>query len=103
MQPVYTISLNVPYTAVRYVVLEEDIEKGQRIESFRIYAQDGSGTRHPLFQGTCVGHKKICQLTNPFAVQNPLTNDMEGKGSRLILHVTGARGQVFLKRVRLYG
>ncbi len=102
-QPVYTISLNVPYTAVRYVVLEEDIEKGQRIESFRIYAQDGSGIRHPLFQGTCVGHKKICQLTNPFAVQNPLTNDMEGKGNRLILHVTGARDQVFLKCVRLYG
>ena len=58
MQPVYTISLNVPYTAVRYVVLEEDIEKGQRIESFRIYAQDGSGTRHPLFRALVWGIRK---------------------------------------------
>lgn len=101
-QPVYAIPLSVPYRAIRYVVLEEEIAEGQRIESFRIYVDEGSGDKHPLYQGTCVGHKKICQLTDPFAGQNPLTNDLDGTAGTLMVHVTAARGEVRMKRIRIY-
>ncbi len=102
-QPVYSIPLSVPYTSIRYVVLEEDIAKGQRIESFRIYVDEGSGNKHPLYQGTCVGHKKICQLIDPFQDQNPLTNDLKGAGGKLMIQVTAARGEVCMKNIRVYG
>lgn len=102
MQPVYTIPLKVPYKAIRYVTLEEDIAQGQRVESFRIFVNEGSGDKHPLYQGTCVGHKKICQLADPFADQNPLTNDMDGAEQTLVIQVTAARGEVKMKNIRIY-
>ena len=37
-QPVYTITLDSPRDDIKYIVLKEDISKGQRVESFRITA-----------------------------------------------------------------
>ena len=72
------------------------------MESFRIFVNEGSGDKHPLYQGTCVGHKKICQLADPFADQNPLTNDMDGAEQTLVIQVTAARGEVKMKNIRIY-
>ena len=101
-QPVYTITLDCPAKELKYVVLKEDIEKGQRIESFRIVAEFQSGSQYPLYQGTCIGHKKICQLQDPFALQNPLINDSDETISRLKVQVTAARDEAFIKEIKVY-
>lgn len=101
-QPVYTVTLEHPVSEIRYVEIREDITKGQRIESFRITAESGSGSQYPLYQGTTVGNRKICQLQNPFADQNPLINDMEDKILRIRIQVTAARDEVWLKDIRVY-
>lgn len=102
-QLVYTVTLEHPVSGIRYVELREDISKGQRIESFRITAESGSGSQYPLYQGTTVGNRKICQLQDPFADQNPLINDMEDGICRIRIQVTAARDEVWLKDVKIYG
>lgn len=101
-QPVYTITLEHPVEELKYLVLKEEIEKGQRVESFRITAESGSGKLYPLYQGTCIGHKKICQLHDPFALQNPLIRDSDDKISKLTVQITAARDEVFLKEIKVY-
>lgn len=44
---------------VRYVELEEDIANGQRIESFKLYAENEYGALTAVYSGTTVGNKKI--------------------------------------------
>lgn len=101
-QPVYTITLEQPRETINYVVLREDIAEGQRVESFRIVAEFESGSQYPLYQGTCIGNKKICQLQDPFAEQNPLTDDSEPEIARLRVQVTAARDEVLMKEISIY-
>ena len=81
------------------MVLAEDIAEGQRVEAFRITANDG---RYASFEGTCIGHKKICPLYDPFANQNPLTNDSAPEIKSLTVHVTAARDEVLMKDILVY-
>ena len=99
---VYTISLKQPTAQIRYVSLREDLTKGQRVEGFRITAQSGSGNQYPLYQGTVIGNRKICQLQNPFGEQNPLINDMEDRICQIQVQITAARDEVFLKDIKIY-
>lgn len=100
-QPQYTVTLPEPTSDIRYVVLGEDLTQGQRIESFHITAE-ACGREYPLYEGTCVGHKKICPLQDPFAKQNPLIGDGSEKISRLTVHITAARDEVHLKTIQVY-
>ena len=102
-QPVYTITLSKPASELKYVVLSEDISQGQRVESFRITAEFASGSQYPLYQGTTIGHKKICQLQDPFALQNPLINDSDDEISKLKVQITAARDEVVMREIRIYG
>ena len=101
-QKAYTISLKQPTAQIRYVSLREDLTKGQRVEGFRITAQSGSGNQYPLYQGTVIGNRKICQLQNPFGEQNPLINDMEDRICQIQVQITAARDEVFLKDIKIY-
>ena len=101
-QPVYRIKTVKPEKNLRYVVLREDIAQGQRVESFRIIAEFASGGQYPLYQGTCIDHRKICQLQDPFGDQNPLTDDSLPEISTLRVQITAARGEVQMKEIRLY-
>lgn len=101
-QPVYSIEFAEPVDGLNYIVLQEDIAQGQRVESFRITADFTSGGQYPLYQGTTIGHKKICQLQNPFAEQNPLTNDTRGKISKIQVQITASRAEVAMKRIQVY-
>lgn len=101
-QPVYTVTLEQPREKINYVVLQEDIARGQRVEGFRILAEFESGGQYPLYQGTCIGHKKICQLQDPFALQNPLTDDSEPEIRRLKVQITAARDEVLMKEISVY-
>ena len=101
-QPVYTIDLDVPLAEVKYVVLQEDITRGQRVESFKITGDFPGGENYPLYQGTCIGHKKICQLQDPFAEQNPLIGTAAEQARRIHVRITGARDAVFLREIKVY-
>ena len=101
-QPVYTVLLDRPVKEVKYVVLKEDIAHGQRVESFRITAGYEGGERYALYQGNCIGHKKICQLQDPFAEQNPLIDDSDRTVRTLRIHITAARDEVMLKEIKVY-
>lgn len=101
-QPAYEISFDSEKPDLHYIVLEEDITRGQRVESFRITAEFASGGQFPLYQGTCIGHRKICALQDPFEMQNPLINDVRNHLSSLKLQITAARAKVHLKSIRVY-
>ena len=101
-QPLYNITFEKPLKGVKYVVLQEDISEGQRVESFRITADFTSGAQYPIYQGTCIGNKKICQLQNPFVEQNPLLDDTEDTISGIQVKITAARDEVFIKKIKIY-
>ena len=101
-QPQYTLTFDHPQKNIKYLVLAEDLTYGQRIESFRITADFASGGQYALCQGTTVGHKRICQLQDPFAHQNPLLNDTTPEISRLTIQVTAARGEVFFREISAF-
>lgn len=103
MQPQYSVILDMPKAYVRYIVLREDISQGQRVEGFRILADTPDGEQYPLFEGTCIGNRKICTLKDPFAEQNPLINLSCGSMlQKLTVQITAARGEVFLKEISVY-
>jgi len=67
-------------TEVRYVMLQEDLNVGQRIESFTLHFQDDNGIWCKAYDGRCVGHKKICPVR--FVTK------------KVRVHVTSARDEV---------
>lgn len=105
-QPVYTITLDSPRDDIKYIVLKEDISKGQRVESFRITAEADDETRslnYPIYQGTCIGHKKICQLKDPFAKPEVLPDSgSDAKIKKLKVHITAARDEVIMKSISVF-
>lgn len=101
-QPVYEITFDHARNDFKYIVLREDIVKGQRVESFQIVAEAADGNRYPFYQGTTIGNRKICQLADPFTGQNPLTKTLEYGAKRLLVHITSARDEVFLKEITVY-
>ncbi len=104
-QPVYRIDFDRPVSmkTLRHIVLEEDIAYGQRAESFQAVAVFENGTSYPVCHGTCIGNRRILELTDPFADQNPLTDDREGEGiASILLCVTSARGPVRMRKISIY-
>ncbi len=101
-QPKYTVTFDKPVRSLKYVVLSEEIAEGQRVESFRITADFASGGQYALYQGTCIGHKHICQLQDPFAHQNPLIDDSTPEIRQLTVQVTAARDEVLMKEITVY-
>lgn len=101
-QPLYHIRFAEPVSTIKYVVLQEDIAQGQRVESFRITADFTSGSQFPIYQGTCIGNKKICQLQDPFSGQNPLQDDTSATISQIQVRITAARDEVLLKSIKVY-
>lgn len=104
-QPVYRITLPQPLSqnALRHIVIREDIARGQRIESFKVKACYENGRCYSIYEGTCIGNRKICEFSDPFAIQNPLTDDREGtKVTQLILHITSSRGPAKIKEISIY-
>lgn len=101
-QPKYTVTFDKPVRSLKYVVLSEEIAEGQRVESFRITADFASGGQYALYQGSCIGHKHICQLQDPFAHQNPLIDDSTPEIRQLTVQVTAARDEVLMKGITVY-
>ena len=101
MQPEYLLTFD-GRKSVKYVIIEEDIAKGQRIESFSIFQEGKRGNPFPVFQGTTVGNRKICPLYDPFALQNPLIASGNKMPDSMVLKVKAARGEVVLRKFEAY-
>jgi len=55
------------------VMLAENIREGQRVERFRLEADNGDGDWKPLYEGTVIGYKKICRFGETAARRLRLT------------------------------
>ena len=89
-QPKYRIKC-APDKEVNYIVIEEDITQGQRVESFIIRKRNEPTYYSSCYAGTCIGHKKICILGG----------DAKYSGE-WELCITSARDEVILKSIKLY-
>lgn len=101
-QPQYTITFDRPRKDFKYIVLCEDIAQGQRVESFRVIASFEGGSQYPIFQGTTIGNRKICQLISPLALQNPLLFEQIQPMKQLTVQITSARYEVIMKEIKVY-
>ena len=98
-QPEYELKTEGP-VEIGCVVLREDLTHGQRVEGFRILGIDEENKAdYALFEGTCIGNKHICELEDPFAVQNPLTGHTNKKLSGVRVQITAARDEVFMREI----
>ena len=83
-------------------MIEEDLTHGQRIESFQILRESEGYQLYPIYQGSTVGNRKICTLWDPAKDQNPLLFGRTTQPTHLVLRITSARGEAFLKSVKIY-
>ena len=75
--------------SVKRLVIQEDISKSQRVETFEILAKDQNNEWILIYTGTTIGYKKICPVEN---VQT----------KEICLRITDFRGDVFLKDFAIY-
>ena len=100
-QEEYEIVLEQPNADIHYVVIEEDLTKGQRIESFHLLKE--WEPLFPVYYGGAVGNRKICQIYDSSTGQNPLLFQGDGrKLEKLVLRIMSSRGETHLKSVKLY-
>ena len=75
---------------IHYVTLMEAIEQGQRVENFQIRCLGSDGAEQTVYQGTTIGHKKICPLPRGI------------KTKKVVVAVTAARAAAYLKPIQVY-
>jgi alpha-L-fucosidase len=71
---------------IKYIVLKEDISKGQRVETFLICTSKDK--IHSRYEGTTIGHKKICVINK--------------KTDFLRIQIVAARNKVNLLPIEIY-
>ena len=87
---------------ITFVTLQEDIEKGQRIENFQLRAVLKEGQMITVYQGTTVGYKKICPLRPNRTAR---TTDIRFRSLRtdhLQIAVTASRAEPLLLNPLVY-
>ena len=86
----YTIRIDLPLSKIKYIIIQEDIEKSQRVESFEVLVKNISDKYESLFSGTTIGYKKIIRF------EKPLNTDS------LIIKITSCRCEPELKKIVIY-
>lgn len=86
----FSIRIDLPLSKLKYIIIQEDIEKGQRVESFEVLVKNSSDKYETLFSGTTIGYKKIIRF------EKPLTTDS------LIIKITSCRCEPELKKIVIY-
>lgn len=102
IQEEYEIILEQPAEHISYVVIEEDLTKGQRISGFQILKEVEGFRNFPLYNGTTVGNRRICILKKGNEEQNPLLFGNDQMPDRLVLRITSARDKAMIKSVKVY-
>lgn len=82
------IVLSFPAQYVSKLIIQEDIAKSQRVESFELYA-DIKGALTKIYSGTTIGWKKICI----FSVVHT---------DKLVLRLTSVRDKAFIASTQLF-
>ena len=93
----FSLKLEQPVKDVAFVVLQEDLTQGQKVESFEILAGD-----RVLYRGKTIGNKQICCLKDPFTRLHPRSWGL-GERKELRIRVTSSRDVPILKPVMVYG
>ena len=86
----FSIRIDLPLSKIKYIIIQEDIEKSQRVESFEVLAKNSSSKYETLFSGTTIGYKKIIRF------EKPLTTDS------FIIKITSCRCELELKKIVIY-
>ena len=86
----FTVRIDLPLSKIKYIIIQEDIEKSQRVESFEVLAKNSSEKYETLFSGTTIGYKKIIRF------EKPLTTDS------FIIKITSCRCELELKKIVIY-
>ncbi len=104
-QQEYDITFEYPNQDFHTVIIEEDLTKGQRVESFQILKKVENGGQFPVYQGTTIGNRKICVLGDYTKDQNPLLFGKKGDQmiEGLVLRITASRGVPYIKDIRVAG
>lgn len=58
----FIIEFNLPQI-INYVVIQEDIFKGERVREYKLYGKE-KGDWQVLSEGSCIGHKRIEKIDN---------------------------------------
>jgi len=87
-----------PVSEIQYIVLREDLTKGQRVDSFAICAEGAGGFLQPLYEGRTVGNRRICRICIPAAWAAAADTTYE-----LILRIFSSRGKVHWKSIEVFG
>ena len=84
--PTASITISFPTTRkVRYIVIKENILKGQRIEGFTVECATSRGSRR-IFSGTTVGYKRIVRL-KPVKTRELKINITDSRVNPVISHI----------------
>jgi len=83
----FTINFKSPQS-VKYVVIQEDISKGERIREYNLYGMQNCNWRL-LGKGTCIGHKRIEVIK-------------DGMFSEIKLEIVKSEGIPQIKRIECY-
>lgn len=86
----FSVMIDLQPSKIKYIIIQEDIEKSQRVESFEVLAKNSSEKYETLFSGTTIGYKKIIRF------EKPLTTDS------LIIKITSCRCEPELKKFVIY-
>ncbi|MBQ5953057.1 MAG: alpha-L-fucosidase [Lachnospiraceae bacterium] len=84
-----------PIREIEFVVLQEDISFGQRVECFEIL--EGESV---IYRGNTIGHKQICPVKRSFIGQL-IAKDRAG--DRLTVRIIRSRDAALLKDIQLFG
>lgn len=90
------LRLKKPVKAISFVVLQEDLTQGQRVESFEILAGD-----RVLYRGATIGNKQICCLKDPFSRLHWRQWGLGGENT-LRIRISSARDIPMLKTIVIY-
>ena len=86
----YTVRIDLPLSKIKYLILQEDIEKSQRVERFEVFSKNSNSEYEALFSGTTIGYKKIIRFEKPLAVGN------------IIIKIKACRCEPELKKIAIY-
>lgn len=86
----FTVKIDLQPSKIKYIIIQEDIEKSQRVESFEVLVKNSSDKYETLLSGTTIGYKKIIRF------EKPLNTDS------LIIKITSCRCEPELKKIVIY-
>ena len=92
---------------ISYVTLQENLQTGQRVENFQLRAslyrgEEKVSEKATVYQGTTIGHKKICPLLRKRRNRTTDTEPLALRTDYLELVITASRDEADLLSVRIW-